>query len=235
MVPQAHGHGPIVRPWRMRVNGPGTMAPMKLYADGPARRTRQVVGDLLLLVWVAFFVWLANVVHDATLALAVPGRKIESAGGGLASRLRDAGSAVGDVPLVGDKVRSPFDGAGRAADQIAAAGAAQVEAVQHLAFWLGITVGALPILLVVLVYLPLRWRFVREATAGRRFIDASADLDLFALRAMANQPMHRLARVSDDPVSAWRAGDPDVVRALAVLELKDAGLAPPGRLGTQRP
>jgi hypothetical protein len=200
---------------------------MKLYADGPARRTRQMLGDLLLVVWVALFVWLADVVHDATLALAVPGRKIEEAGGGLAERLRDAGSAVGDLPLVGDEVRSPFDGAGSAADQIAAAGTAQVEAVEHLAFWLALTVGAVPILLAVLGYLPIRWRFVREATAGQRFVDSSADLDLFALRAMANQPMHRLARVSSDPVRAWQAGDHEVIRALAVLELKEAGLSPP--------
>jgi hypothetical protein len=207
------------------------MTHMKLYADSPVRRTRQMLGDMLLVLWVALWLKLAYVVHDATLALAAPGRKIEAAGGGLASRLRDAGSAVGDLPLVGDKVRSPFDGAGRAADQIADAGRAQVEAVQHLAFWLGITVGALPILLVVLVYLPLRWRFVREASAGQRFIDSSADLDLFALRAMSNQPLHRIARISPDPVRAWRDGDADVVRALAVLELQDTGLAPPGRMG----
>ena len=76
------------------------------------------------------------------------------------------------------------------------------------------------------MYLPLRWRFVREATAGQRFVDSGSDLDLFALRAMANQPLHRLARISDDPVRAWRDGDPDVVRALAVLELRDVGLPP---------
>ena len=208
------------------------MSRMKLYADGPVRRTRQMVGDVILVLWVLLWLKLANVVHDATLALAAPGRRIEEAGSSLAGKLRDAGSAVGDVPLVGDQVRSPFDGAGKAADQIAAAGTAQVEAVQHLAFWLGITVGALPILLVVLVYLPLRWRFVREASAGQRFIDASADLDLFALRAMSNQPMHRLARISPDPVRAWREGDPDVVRALAVLELEDSGLTPPGRMAS---
>ncbi|WP_254185594.1 hypothetical protein [Nocardioides panacis] len=211
----------------MTVNRAGTMSRMKLYADGPARRTRQMLGDVLLVLWVALWIRLAQVVHDATLALATPGHKIEAAGGGLADRLRDAGSAVGDVPLVGDQVRSPFDGAGRAADQIAAAGASQVAAVEHLAHWLGLAVGALPILLVVLVYLPLRWRFVREASAGQRFIDSSADLDLFALRAMSRQPMHRIARISADPVRAWREGDPDVVRALAVLELKEAGLTPP--------
>ena len=203
---------------------------MKLYADGHVRRTRQLAGDALLVAWVVLCLLLSRVVHDATLALATPGREIEEAGGGLAERLRDAGSAVGDIPLVGDEARSPFDGAGRAADQIAAAGAAQVEAVQDLAFWLRIVVAAIPILVVLLVYLPRRWRFVREATASRRFIDSSADLDLFALRAMAHQPMHRLARVSDDPVRAWRDGRPDVVRALALLELRDAGLtAPPVR------
>lgn len=200
---------------------------MKMYADAPARRSRQMVGDLLLVLWVALWLELASVVHDATLALAAPGRTIAQAGGGLAGRLRDAGSAVGDLPVVGDRVRSPFDGAGQAADQIAGAGTAQVHAVEHLAFWLGLCVGAVPILLLVAVYVPFRVRFAREATAAQRFVDSSADLDLFALRAMANQPMHRLARVSDDPVAAWRAGDPKVVRALALLELRDAGLAAP--------
>jgi hypothetical protein len=200
---------------------------MKLYADGPVRRTRQMVGDLLLVLWVVLWVWLAGVVYDTTLALAAPGRTIEDAGSGLAERLRDAGGAVSDIPLVGDQAGAPFDGAGRAADQIAAAGTAQVEAVQHLAFWLGLIVGAIPILVLLAVYLPLRWRFVREATAGQRYVDSTADLELFALRAMANQPLHRLARISPDPVGAWRQGDQRVVRALAVLELDDAGLTPP--------
>ena len=200
---------------------------MKLYADAPGRQARQVLGDLLLVLWVAVWVKLALVVRDATLALAAPGEQIESAGAGLAGKLRDAGSTVGGLPLVGDEVRGPFDGAGDAADQIAAAGTAQVEAVHTLAFWLALAVGSVPILVLLAVYLPLRWRFVREATAGKRFIDASADLDLFALRAMSNQPMHRLARISDDPVRAWRERDAPVVRALAALELRDSGLAPP--------
>lgn len=212
---------------------------MKLYADGSVRRLRQQVGDLLFVVWLALWLWLAYVVHEATLALATPGRRIEVAGGGLADRLRAAGSAVGGVPLVGDQVRSPFEGAGRAADQLAAAGTSQVDAVQHLAFWLGIAVGAIPILVIVAVYVPPRWRFAREAGAGQRFVDSAADLELFALRAMARQPMHRLAKVSDDPVLAWRSGDAGVVRALALLELGDAGLTPPrvrsGSLGTSGP
>jgi len=83
---------------------------------------------------------------------------------------------------------------------------------------------------VLLLWLPRRVAFARRAGAARRHLDTAADLDLFALRAMARQPMHRLARVSDDPVAEWRRGDPARVRALADLELRDMGLRVPKRL-----
>ncbi|HEX6247142.1 MAG TPA: hypothetical protein VFZ64_04675 [Nocardioidaceae bacterium] len=200
---------------------------MKLYADAPVRRSLQMLADLLLVGWIYLWLQTAGKVHDATMMLARPGQQISDAGGGLADQLRSAGRTVGEVPLVGDDVRAPFDGAGSAADRLAAAGDAQVAAVETLAFWLALAVGAIPVLIALALHLPLRWRFVREATAGRRFVDSTDDLDLFALRAMARQPMHRLARVSDDPAGAWRRGEPDVVRRLAALELRDSGLSVP--------
>jgi hypothetical protein len=202
---------------------------MKLYADSKVRGALQLLGDVLLLVWVAVWVKVALVVRDVTLTLAVPGERMADASGGLAQRLREAGQSVGDVPVVGDEVRAPFDGAGAAAEQLAAAGRAQASAATDLAFWLGLAVGAIPILIALAVYLPPRIRFVREATAGQRFVDAAADLDLFALRAMSRQPMHKLARISDDPSGAWRAGDQQVIRRLAELELHETGLAYRGR------
>jgi hypothetical protein len=200
---------------------------MKLYADAPVRRWFQVLADLLVVVWVFVWVRIALSVRDATLSLAEPGHQISDAGTGLADDLRAAGRSVGDLPLVGERVREPFDGAGGAAEQIAAAGDAQVAAVETLAFWLGLAVGAIPVLIALAIHLPLRWRFVREATAGRRFVDSSDDLDLFALRAMARQPLHRLAAISDDPVGDWRRRDPRVVRELAAIELRDNGLFVP--------
>jgi hypothetical protein len=203
---------------------------MKLYADLPAHRARQLIGDALVVAWVVVGVWLAVEVHRATERLAAPGRGIDRSAGDLAGRLRDAGSSLDGLPLVGDQASRPFDGAGAAADKLAAAGRAQVAAVDALAFWLGLAIALLPILLALALYLPPRIRFVRRATAGRRFLDSAADLDLFALRALANQPLHVLARISDDPARAWRTQDPDVVRRLATLELRDAGLAPPADL-----
>ena len=69
---------------------------MKLYADAPGHQARQVLGDLLLVLWIALWVRLSQVVRDATLALAAPGEQIEEAGTGLAGKLRDAGGTVAD-------------------------------------------------------------------------------------------------------------------------------------------
>ena len=89
--------------------------------------------------------------------------------------------------------------------------------------------AAIPILLVGAVWLWKRGEFTRRASAAQKFIDNAADLDLFALRAMASQPMHKLAAISSDPVGAWRNGDTQTIGALALLELRDYGLRPPQR------
>ncbi|MGI9155812.1 MAG: hypothetical protein ACR2FG_04150 [Marmoricola sp.] len=203
---------------------------MKIYADLPVRRALQVTGDVLLVLWIWLWISVAHTVHDATLGLAKPGREINDSATGLAGQLRSAGDKVSGIPLVPDEVSRPFDGAGGAADKLAAAGRSQVEAVQTLAFWLGLAIALIPILIAVAYYLPPRVRFVLRASAGKKFLDSTDDLDLFALRAMTNQPLHVLARVTPDPAGAWRDRDPEVVRKLAALELKDSGLRPPPAL-----
>lgn len=199
---------------------------MMLFADTPVRRTLQVLADLLFVTWLVLWVWIGMAVHDATMELAGPARQTDSAATSMAEQLRDAGGQLGEAPLVGDELSVPFDKAADASDGIASAGRDTVTAVERLALLLGLSVALIPILVVAVIHLPLRWRFIREATAGARFIDAQEDLDLFALRALANQPMRVLARVSDDPAGAWRARDPEVVRRLAALELADVGLRP---------
>jgi hypothetical protein len=206
------------------------MTGVKLYSDVGAQRFSQVLGDLLLLGWIAFCTALGLTVFKITNALGYPGRKAAEAGDGLAGELHKMSEPVGKVPAVGDQLRAPIDGAAGAAAKLAQAGRDQAHAVEQLAYLLaGVTIG-LPVLFALLIWLPRRIRFSRRATAAQKFIDNAADLDLFALRAMANQPMHRLAKISDDPVAAWREGDSDVITQLADLELKSAGLRAPKAL-----
>ncbi len=199
---------------------------MKLYADTAGRRARQIVADLLFLVWVLAWVSIANSVHDGTMALADPGHRIDQSATSLAGSMTEAGDFLGDVPLVGDGASAPFDKASDASESLAEAGRAEVAAVERLAFWLRLVVAAIPVLVVAAFYLPGRVRFVREATAGQRFVDSEADDELFAWRAMANQPLPALARITHDPVGAVRRGERDTIRRLAALEMRDVGLAP---------
>jgi hypothetical protein len=200
---------------------------MKMYADTTGRRTAQILADVAVLGWVALCAWCGRLVHDATLQLLGPARQLESAGSTFGSTMQDAGSRLRQVPFVGEDLQAPFQRAAGTGTSIRDAGQQLGVAVGHLATVLGLVTAVVPILLVVGFWLALRLRFARRATAAQRFLDAAADLDLFALRALAGQPMHRLARVSDDPAGGWRSQDPAVVRALALLELHDCGLRPP--------
>lgn len=206
---------------------------MKLYADLPGRRTLQILADLGIVAWVCAWAWVGRVVHDATLGLAAPGRQLQSAGSGFREQMTGAGNAVNDVPLVGDKIATPFRRAGTAGTTIQQAGTDLVEAVNRLANLLGWVTALVPIVIVGLIWLFVRGRFVRRATAAQRFIDQAADLDLFALRAMARQPMRKLAAISPDPTGAWRRGEESTIRALALLELRDSGLQPPAVSGSR--
>ncbi|MGW6129262.1 hypothetical protein ACWFNE_04475 [Cellulomonas sp. NPDC055163] len=200
---------------------------MALYAQTPWRRARQLVGDLLVVAWVVAWVRAGLWVHESVSRLGAPGRTLEDAGSSLSDSLGSAGETVARVPLVGDDARAPFDAAGGAADSIARAGVEVQEGAAHLALLLGIVVVAVPVLLVLGAWLRARVRFVSRSRAASRILDSAADLDLFALRALATQPVRALAGVSDDPADAWRRRDPEVLRALAALELRSLGLRPP--------
>jgi hypothetical protein len=200
---------------------------MKLYADLGPRRTGQVAGDLLLVLWVLLWAWAGMAVDDGVSALGGVGAQVEDGGSSLAGHLGDAGEAASEVPLVGEQLRSPFDQAGGAAQAIADAGRTQQEVAQQLGLLLGLAVALVPITLVAVLWLPRRVGFVRRAGAARDYLASGGDIDLFALRAITGQPVRRLAAVSDDPLADWRRGDGEVVRRLADLELRDLGLRVP--------
>ncbi|GGR56277.1 uncharacterized membrane protein YciS (DUF1049 family) [Nocardioides luteus] len=198
---------------------------MKLYADTPVRRVSQLLADLLTVGWVVGWVLVGRLVHKLVSALAVPGEKMDDAGTSLSAKLLEAAGKVDDLPLVKDGIAAPFEGAAKAADQLRAAGEAQVEAVASIAIGLAVAVVAVPVLMWLMVYLPLRLRFIRRATSTQRFLQSGTGADLVALRAMSTQPLHKLVRISDDPVRAWREGDAEVVARLAELELRSVGLS----------
>ncbi|SCG60641.1 hypothetical protein GA0070613_3273 [Micromonospora inositola] len=204
--------------------GRGTLSGVKIYADRFPTALRQLLTDLLVVVWVYAAIRFALWLHDLVQKLAVPGQKLEGAGGGLADNLADAGGKVGRVPLVGDELTAPFNRAADAARAVAEAGRDQQELVGQLALALSIAVLVFPLGLVLFGWLPLRVRWMRRAGAAKALATAPAGRDLLALRALAGQPLGRLTRLAPDVAEAWRRGDDATVDALAALELRSLGL-----------
>lgn len=200
---------------------------MKLYADTPGRRTRQLLSDVLMLLWIGLWVYAGRQVHDVVERLRTPADSITSAGQSVGDALTGAGDQAGRIPLVGEQLRDWLTQAAGSGTTLKQAGTSMAETVDQLALGLGLATVLVPVVPVLVVWLYVRVRFVRNASRSQRFIDAGEDLDLFALRAMATQPMRALAGVSDDPAGAWRRQDREVIRRLALLELRHQGLRPP--------
>jgi hypothetical protein len=200
-----------------------------MYADRLPVAIRQLLTDLLVVIWVYAWIRAGLWVHDLVLKLAVPGQKLEGAGTGIADNLADAGGKVGRVPLVGDDLTAPFTKAAEAARSLAEAGREQQSIVGDLALVLSLLLVAVPLGLVLFLWLPARVKWVRRATLAKSARDQPAGRDLLALRALASQPLNRLIKLGPDIAQSWRNGDASAVDALAALELKDLGLRPAGR------
>ncbi|HEV8568421.1 MAG TPA: hypothetical protein VGQ92_15295 [Actinoplanes sp.] len=200
-----------------------------MYADRLPVAIRQLLTDLFIVIWVYAWVRIGIWVHDIVLKLGVPGQKLESAGTGIAGNLADAGGKVGRVPLVGDQLTKPFTGAADAARSLADAGRQQQEIVGNIALVVALAVVALPLALVLFLWLPLRLRWMRRAGVASAVRDEPAGRDLLALRALASRPLNQLTKLGPDIAQSWRNGDAAAVDALAALELRDLGLRPTGR------
>jgi hypothetical protein len=202
---------------------------VKIYADRLSTAIRQLLTDIIVVIWVYAWIRAGLWVHSMVLKLGVPGQKLESAGSGIADNLADAGGKVGRVPLVGDQLTKPFNGAADAARSLADAGHQQQELVGNLALIVALAAVAVPLALVLVLWLPLRLRWMRRAGVAAAVRDQPAGRDLLALRALANRPLNELTRLGPDIAQSWRNGDAAAVDALAALALKDLGLRPTGR------
>jgi TRAP-type C4-dicarboxylate transport system permease small subunit len=199
---------------------------MHLYAERPIRRTAQLVSDLLALLVVIVAVWLGTSVYDQVMKLRAPGDGLVDAGTGLRGTFDSAANSAGGIPLIGDGLAKALHGGSDVGTKLVDSGRWQIEAVANLAWWMAAVIIALPVLALAVTWLPLRWKFIRRASAAAR-LRALGDegLDLLALRALATQPLRRLA--SDGKVATgWRDRDRDIIEKLAGRELASHGLVP---------
>lgn len=200
---------------------------MVFYARRRWRMAGQLVTDVLVAAWVVVWGLLGRLTHATVLDVARPARESADAAARLSTELRQVAAGAGSLPGVGPRLRQPLDAASGSLTDLLGAADRQVAGIERLAELLGWLVFAIPVAVVLFRWLPGRIAFVVRARAAQRYLDSGADLELFALRALANQPLRVLGRISDDPVGAWRAGDATVIHNLADVELRRSGLRMP--------
>jgi hypothetical protein len=207
-----------------------SVAAMGIYAKRPAKMIGQLVGDGFVVVWTIGWGIVAIFVHKVIEVLAAPARETARTAMRLAENFREAAAEAAKVPVAGEQLRRPLDSASVSLGTLIQSANEQVASIERLALIVGWLVFLIPVTIVIAFWLPRRIRFYRQAHASQVFLDSLADLDLFALRAMASQPLYVLAEISDDPVQAWRSGDREVINKLAEIELRRNGLQLPPTL-----
>ncbi len=197
---------------------------MVLYSDYSATRTRQIVGDVIAIAVAAVVIAVAASVAAAIRALGAFGRDLEAAGLDFQSGLTDAAESLGDIPLIGDGIRGPFDLAAGAGGSVAEAGRQQQAFVELIATTTGWLIALLPLTVLALGWLLPRIRFAVRKRRLRAMIAGGMTADTLAARAVARAPLRQLVAVHPDPAAAWRSNDPGLVRALAGVELRRSGI-----------
>ncbi|WP_413319823.1 hypothetical protein AA0Z99_04445 [Agrococcus sp. 1P02AA] len=194
------------------------------YSTQPIRALLQIAGDAFAIAVVAVSIWLSQLVREAIASLGALGTRIEDAGTGFSTSLRDAGEALAQVPLVGEGIAQPLRDASLPADELAAAGVSLRSGVDALASAVGTALWLLPVLVVLLLWVVPRVRAGMRAGATGRLARTPEGRDLLALRALAGRPAARLLAAVPDPVGAFREADPAGLEALAAIELRSAGV-----------
>jgi hypothetical protein len=197
---------------------------VKLYSDFGAHRARQILADVIAVAFIAGWIWLGATIHGLLIQLARYGRQMEDAGAGFREAMTEAGDTLGGVPLIGSGIRTPFDAASGAGGALEGVGQNQQDLIEQLAVTVGVAVAVLPVLMILVLWLVPRIRFVRGAGTTKAAVRAATGMDLLALRALANQKLATIASVDADAMGAWRRGDALVIRQLASLELKSSGI-----------
>lgn len=194
---------------------------MKIYAETPRKRRRQIAQDATLVAWILLWATFGSIAHDVVAKLAEPAAAIARQSQSLGNSLADVSDQVDEVPLVGGALEEPFSSASRAAAGVAAESREQRDRFLTAALWIGLFLALAPIGAGLLLYLPWRLLWITEATAADKLRVDADDLYLFALRAVTNRPLSELRKATPDPGAALVSGD---YEPLARLELEQLGL-----------
>lgn len=197
---------------------------MKPYAEIASVRSRQLMIDGLVVVWLIIFLLLAMHASDLVSALRTPTTALINTGANIAAMFADGAAAAGQLPFFGSALAAALQRGQAAGEALRGVGQQQDDAVSALATGTALLVMLIGVLPPLVLWLPSRLRYAKAAGAAAEAREDPAALDLLALRALTALSAAELRVVGDRPADAWRTGDPEALRQLAALELRRLGL-----------
>lgn len=194
---------------------------VKIYAERPFRAAAQVLGDLLLIGWVGAWIRLGLLVHDQLDALRLPAARVGRASAELGDALAGTSDQLRGLQFVGDLLAAPFDAIVNGARELTTASGSSEATIARLADLSILWVALFPILFAAAVWLALRGRWIRKATAAAKLRDSGTGDMLLAAQALTTGRLDQLARVVtvDDPLA-----DETTRRRMAAFQLRQLGL-----------
>ncbi|PKQ17459.1 MAG: hypothetical protein CVT68_08405 [Actinobacteria bacterium HGW-Actinobacteria-8] len=197
---------------------------MFFYADFPARRTRQITIDVAAVLLIGLWIVIGRWVFHTISTLAEYGVRVEDAGSEFSTTMSNVAGTLADVPLIGEAVSAPFASAGAAGRDLESLGQAQQDLVAQAATMTGVAVAVVPIVAVLLLWAVPRLRFALRKRRVALLVSRPGAIDLLALRALVGTRPDRLLAAIPGAAEGWRQQDPAVLRRLAALEARGAGL-----------
>ncbi|MDI3423807.1 hypothetical protein [Streptomyces luteolus] len=197
------------------------------YAQNSGRRVRQLLGDTAVLLWTAAWAAAAMIAYRLAQHVARPVTTPSAHGRGSGSGLGRFGRSAADMPLVGERLDAALRGVAGAGDRFDGGQAV----AQGLAAGGAVLVFLVPVGLVLVLWLPRRLRWIRQAAAAYELAASEDGRELLALRALMRplDEVSRTAKTLEDATpgslaEGWREGDPETLDALADAELVRLGL-----------
>jgi hypothetical protein len=183
-----------------------------LYPDLARSRLGYVVADLAAVLWVATWLYAGDLVYHAVMTLSTIANGVIAVGQQVNDAVSHVQHAVGSLPLVGPALGGDLNPLHGVPHAVVTTGYQGLQAIHHLALLLGVVVAGVPLLAVVLIYLPLRQRKARGFRSLARIVRqpganaVAATMQVLAARALYTLPYDRLLRYSRDPIGEWREG-----------------------------
>ena len=196
---------------------------MRLYADTPARRTRQVVADLVIAVVAGAGIALGVALGLGVNQLARASSDLSGRTGSTGAALLGSAQQLSTVPAIGGQLSTPLVGLASVISSTGDTLATQATRLHALAWVLGAAVVLAAVAVAVLLWVVARWPWVRRASGIPRTLGPD-ELEALAAAAVSTRPLGRIRRLGPGVIGAWRAGNPAARDQLAGVELAALGL-----------